>query len=56
MRRSSGNGECPWRGGSRCPVQPVTVTRLSWKEPTLRVKIFDRKGKRLHEASLNLDA
>ena len=31
-------------------------TRLSWKEPTLRVEIFDRKGKRLHEASLNLDA
>jgi alkaline phosphatase D len=31
-------------------------TRLSWKEPTLRVEIFDRKGKRLYEASLNLDA
>lgn len=29
--------------------------RLSWSEPTLHVEIFDRKGQRLHEASLNLD-
>jgi alkaline phosphatase D len=31
-------------------------TRLTWKEPTLRVEIFDRKGKRLYEMPLNLDA
>lgn len=31
-------------------------TRLTWKAPALRVEIFDRKGKRLHEVSLNLDA
>ncbi|MFL5347571.1 MAG: alkaline phosphatase D family protein [Hyalangium sp.] len=29
--------------------------RLSWSEPTLQVEIFDRKGQRLHEVSLNLD-
>ncbi|WP_224368520.1 alkaline phosphatase D family protein [Hyalangium versicolor] len=30
-------------------------TRLSWKAPVLRVEVFDRKGQRLEEASLNLD-
>jgi alkaline phosphatase D len=29
-------------------------TRLTWSEPTLRVEIFDRKGKRLHEVALSL--
>ncbi|HYH98174.1 alkaline phosphatase D family protein [Hyalangium sp.] len=36
-------------------TQVSNFTRLTWKEPTLRVEIFDRKGKRLHETSLNLD-
>ncbi len=36
-------------------TQVSNFTRLTWKEPTLRVEIFDRKGKRLHETSLKLD-
>ncbi|WP_224240515.1 alkaline phosphatase D family protein [Hyalangium gracile] len=40
--------------GGYTPVS--NFTRLSWKEPVLRVEIFDRKGKRLYETSLNLDA
>jgi len=30
-------------------------TRLTWKEPTLRVAVYERKGKLLHDTSLNLD-
>ncbi len=30
-------------------------TRLSWKAPVLSVEVFDRKGKRLSQAALNLD-
>ncbi|MDY7233166.1 alkaline phosphatase D family protein [Hyalangium rubrum] len=30
-------------------------TRLTWKAPTLRVEVFERKGKRLHVSELNLD-
>lgn len=30
-------------------------TRLSWKEPQLHVEIFDRKGARLRQATLDLD-
>ncbi len=30
-------------------------TRLTWTEPTLRVAVYERKGKLLHDTSLNLD-
>jgi hypothetical protein len=30
-------------------------TRLTWKEPNLRVAVFERKGKLLQESLLNLD-
>ncbi|HZI16740.1 MAG TPA: alkaline phosphatase D family protein [Myxococcus sp.] len=37
-------------------VQVSNFTRLTWKEPVLRVEIFERKGARLHDAELRLDA
>lgn len=30
-------------------------TRLTWKEPNLRVAVYERKGKLLHDTTLNLD-
>jgi alkaline phosphatase D len=30
-------------------------TRLTWKEPNLRVAVYERKGKLLHDTVLNLD-
>jgi alkaline phosphatase D len=37
-------------------VQLSNFTRLTWKEPVLRVEVFERKGARVQDAELRLDA
>jgi alkaline phosphatase D len=36
-------------------VQLSNFTRLTWREPVLRVEVFERKGARVHDAELRLD-
>ncbi|QSQ21422.1 alkaline phosphatase family protein [Pyxidicoccus parkwayensis] len=37
-------------------VQVSNFTRLTWREPVLRVEVFERKGARIQDAELRLDA
>lgn len=37
-------------------VQLSNFTRVTWKEPVLRVEVFERKGARVQDAELRLDA
>jgi alkaline phosphatase D len=37
-------------------VQLSNFTRVTWKEPVLRVEVFERKGARIQDAELRLDA
>jgi alkaline phosphatase D len=36
-------------------TQVSNFTRLTWKEPNLRVAVYERKGRLLHDTTLNLD-